>query len=49
MKFIQEQIYRDVPVIVLDTRRDIYAYNDDLVNWHPNPLAPFDDVLDVDI
>jgi peptide/nickel transport system substrate-binding protein len=49
MTFIQEQIVRDVPTIVLDTRKEIYAYNDDLKNFHPNPVAPFDDILKVDI
>jgi len=49
MNFIQEQIARDVPVVVMDTRKEISAYNDDLKNWHPNSLAPFDDMLGVDI
>jgi peptide/nickel transport system substrate-binding protein len=49
LKVIQEGIYRDVPTIVLDARRAIYAYNSDLKNWHPNPVAPFDDMLKVDI
>jgi peptide/nickel transport system substrate-binding protein len=47
--FVQRQIYHDVPTIVLDARREIYAYNADLKNWHPNPIAPFDDMLNVDI
>jgi hypothetical protein len=34
---------------VLDTRKEIYAYNDDLKNFRPNPVAPFDDVLKLDI
>jgi peptide/nickel transport system substrate-binding protein len=46
---IQQRIYDDAPLIVLDSRREIYTYNDDLKNWHPNPLAPFDDMLNVDI
>jgi peptide/nickel transport system substrate-binding protein len=49
LDFIQRQIYSDVPIIVLDLRRDIYAYNSDLKGWHPNPVAPFDDMLNVDI
>jgi len=49
LKFIQEQVDKDVPTIVLDARKEIYAYNTDLKNWHPNPLAPFDDMLNVDI
>jgi hypothetical protein len=47
--FIQRQIYRDVPIVVLDTRQEIYAYNSDLRGWHPNPVSPFDDMLKVDI
>jgi len=49
IKFIQEQIYKDVPTIVLDARKEIYAFNDDLKGWKPNPVAPFDSMLDVDI
>ena len=47
--FIQGQIYRDAPTVVLDARKEIYAYNSDLKNFHPNPVAPFDDMLNVDI
>jgi peptide/nickel transport system substrate-binding protein len=49
IKLIQEQIYKDVPTIVLDSRRETYAFNDDLKGWNPNPVAPFDSMLDVDI
>ncbi len=49
MRFLQEHISRDVPTIVLDTRKAIYSYNDDLKNWNPNPVSPFDDMLNVDI
>jgi peptide/nickel transport system substrate-binding protein len=49
MKYIQEQIVRDAPIVVLDTRKEIAAYNDDLKNWHPNPVAGFDDMMNVDI
>jgi peptide/nickel transport system substrate-binding protein len=48
-KMIQEQIAKDAPLVVLDTRKDISAYNDDLKNWHPSSLAPFDDMMNVDI
>ncbi len=48
-KFVQEQVYKDVPTVILDARREIYAYNNDLRNYHPNPVAPFDNFLDVDI
>jgi len=49
MRFIQKQIFTDAPVIVLDTRKEMYGYNTDLKNFHPNPLAPFDDMMNVDI
>ncbi len=49
LKVVQEDVYRDIPTIVLDARREIYAYNSDLKGWHPNPIAPFDDMLNVDI
>jgi peptide/nickel transport system substrate-binding protein len=49
MAFAQRQIASDVPTIVLDTRKQIYAYNDDIKGWQPNPVAPFDDFLGVDI
>ena len=49
MHFIQRQIFADAPVVVLDTRKELYGYNSDLKNFHPNPLAPFDDMMNVDI
>ncbi len=49
LAFIQRQIAQDAPTVVLDARRQIYAFNDDLKNFHPNPVAPFDDVMQVDI
>jgi ABC-type transport system substrate-binding protein len=49
MNRIQEQIVHDAPTIVLDTRKDISAYNDDLKNWKPNSTGPFDDMMNVDI
>lgn len=49
MQFLQRQIVKDVPTIVLDTRKAIYSYNNDLKGWHPNPVSPFDDMLHVDI
>lgn len=49
MRYIQQQIYEEAPLIVLDVRQEIYSYNSDLKNWHPNPLMPFDDMLNVDI
>ena len=45
----QTQIAKDVPVVVLDVRENIFAHNLDLKNFHPNSATPFDDMLDVDI
>jgi peptide/nickel transport system substrate-binding protein len=39
----------NVPQVVLYIRDDIHAYNRDLHGWHPNAIAPFDDLMDVDI
>jgi peptide/nickel transport system substrate-binding protein len=46
---VQAGIARDVPIVVLDIREDIYAYNSDLTGFHPNQLSPFDDFMNVDI
>ena len=39
----------DVPTIVTTSREDIYAFNKDLKNFHPNNSTRFDDMMDVDI
>ncbi|HEY0798456.1 MAG TPA: hypothetical protein VGD50_04860, partial [Candidatus Baltobacteraceae bacterium] len=50
LNFQQEQIVKDVPVIVLDSRREIFAYNDDLKNFNPGfSNAPFENMMNVDI
>jgi ABC-type transport system substrate-binding protein len=50
IQFEQEQIFKDVPVIVLDSRNEIFAFNDDLKNFNPGySNAPFDDMMNVDI
>jgi peptide/nickel transport system substrate-binding protein len=46
---VTDRIVKDVPTIVMDTRENIFAYNSDLKNWHPNATAPFDDMMNVDI
>ena len=46
---LQSAIVDQVPTVVLDTRNILSAYNEDLKNWHPNPVSPFDDMMDVDI
>jgi peptide/nickel transport system substrate-binding protein len=47
--FVQQAVYKDIPTVILDARREIYAVNDDVRNYNPNPVAPFDNFLDVDI
>jgi peptide/nickel transport system substrate-binding protein len=47
--FIQEQVQRDVPTIVLGIPDAILAYNSDLRNFHPNTIDPFDNFMNVDI
>jgi len=47
--YVQKAVYAQVPTIVLDARRELFGYNADLKDWHPNPVAPFDDMLKVDI
>ncbi len=39
----------DVPTIVTTSREDIYAFNKDLQNFHPNNSTRFDDMMNVDI
>lgn len=46
---IQEQMVHDVATIVLDIRKDTFAFNSDLKGFHPNQVTPFDDFLRVDI
>jgi peptide/nickel transport system substrate-binding protein len=48
-RFIQERIARDVPLIVTDAREDVFAFNDDLHDFHPNQVSFFDDLVDADI
>ena len=44
-----EAFVADAPSIVTSLREDVYAYNADLKDFHPNGVAPFDDMMDVDI
>jgi peptide/nickel transport system substrate-binding protein len=46
---VQEVLVRDVATVVIEIRKDTYAYNSDLRNFHPNTVTPFDDMRDVDI
>ena len=46
---VTDRIASQVPTIVLDIRDFIVAYNNDLKNFHPNAVSPFDDIMNVDI
>lgn len=46
---VQRQVVADVPTIVTSFREDIFAFNDDLQNFHPNAVTPFDNIMNVDI
>lgn len=46
---VQEQVVKDVPTIVTSVREDLYVFNDDLKDFHPNAVTPFDDMMNVDI
>ncbi len=43
------QLAKDTPTIVTLIRQDIYIYNKDLKNFHPNQVTPFDNFMNVDI
>lgn len=47
--FIQEQLQRDPPTIVLGIGPDLYAYNSDLKGLRSNQVSRFDDFMNVDI
>jgi peptide/nickel transport system substrate-binding protein len=49
VRVVQEQFVKDVPSIVTTIREDLFVYNKDLKNWHPNAITPFDNMMDVDI
>jgi peptide/nickel transport system substrate-binding protein len=42
-------ILEDVPTVVTSSREDVFAYNRDLKNFHPNAVSLFDDMMNVDI
>jgi peptide/nickel transport system substrate-binding protein len=46
---VQTEFVKDVPSIVSGLAEDIYVYNKDLKNFHPNSVTPFDNMLNVDI
>jgi peptide/nickel transport system substrate-binding protein len=46
---VVEELNKDVPMIVQNGRVDIFFFNRDLRNFHPNGVSPFDDMMTVDI
>jgi len=49
LKVSMQEFIDDAPSIVSFLRVDLFAYNKDLKNYHPNNLTPFDNMMDVDI
>ena len=49
LKVTMREFTRDVPSIITFMRVDLFAFNRDLKNYHPNNLTPFDNMMDVDI
>ncbi len=46
---VQTEFVKDAPSIVSGVAEDIYGYNKDLKNFHPNSVTPFDNMMNVDI
>ncbi|HXO16547.1 MAG TPA: peptide ABC transporter substrate-binding protein [Candidatus Dormibacteraeota bacterium] len=46
---VQTEFVKDAPSIVTGLAEDIYGYNKDLKNFHPNSVTPFDNMMNVDI
>ena len=49
LKIMMHEFVKDVPSIVSSLRIDLFAYNRDLKNYHPNNVTPFDNMMNVDI
>jgi hypothetical protein len=49
VRVLEEEFVKDVPSIVISAREDVFAFNKDLKNFHPNAVTPFDNMMDVDI
>lgn len=43
------QMEKDMPTIIETGREDVFIYNSDLKNFHPNAVTQFDDFMNVDI
>lgn len=46
---VMQELVKDAPTIITSLREDIYGYNTDLKNFHPNAITPFDNIMNVDI
>ena len=49
LNVMMHEFVNDAPSIVSFLRVDLFAYNKDLTNYHPNNVTPFDNMMDVDI
>jgi peptide/nickel transport system substrate-binding protein len=49
VRIVERELVNDVPTIVEDLREDLFAYNKDLKDFHPNNVSPFDNMMNVDI
>jgi hypothetical protein len=49
LKIVMQEFVKDVPSIVSFLRVDMFAYNKDLKNYHPNNITPLDNMMEVDI
>jgi len=49
LKIFMHEFVNDAPSIVSFLRADLFAYNKDLKNYHPNNITPFDNMMNVDI
>ena len=49
LKIFMREFVNDAPSIVSFLRVDLFAYNKDLENYHPNNITPFDNMMNVDI
>jgi peptide/nickel transport system substrate-binding protein len=49
LKVTMHEFINDAPSIVSFIREDLFGYNKDLKNYHPNNLTPFDNMMNVDI
>ncbi|HTD32812.1 MAG TPA: peptide ABC transporter substrate-binding protein [Candidatus Elarobacter sp.] len=49
LRDFQLRLVDRVPTVVLDAREDVYAFNSDLHDFHPNQVTPFDDLVEADI